>query len=236
MPSSRYLLPTPLLDYEDPELTQLVGDRGWRTLPTPQERIGAAYDFVRDEIAFGYNASDDLPASQVLSDGLGQCNTKTTLLMALLRALGVECRLHGGTIYKRLQRGAIVGIWYKLAPDEIIHTWVEVRLNDRWIGLEGVILDQAYIAGVRKHASIDAGPFTGYGIATKNIGEPNIVWRGQATEIQAEGLARDFGIYDGPDTFYSERGVNMTLIKRILFRLVVRHVINARVARIRDSD
>jgi transglutaminase-like putative cysteine protease len=58
--------------------------QGWQALPEKQ-RIGAIYTFVRDEIAFGYNLADDLPASEVLADGIGQCNTKVTLFMALPR-------------------------------------------------------------------------------------------------------------------------------------------------------
>lgn len=114
---------TPLLDVHHPVLTQLIQQRAWQNLPL-FERIGAVYGFVRDEIAFGYNGSDDLPASQVLADGIGQCNTKSTLLMALLRAVGLPCRFHGFTIDKTLQRGAITGVAYLLAPRSIIHSWV----------------------------------------------------------------------------------------------------------------
>ncbi|MEE9438693.1 MAG: transglutaminase domain-containing protein, partial [Saprospiraceae bacterium] len=91
------------------------------------------------EIRFGYNKSDNIPASKVLSDGYGQCNTKSTLLMALLRAVGIPNRIHGFTIDKALQKGAITGIWYKLAPKNILHSWVEVLINDKWYFLEGVI-------------------------------------------------------------------------------------------------
>ena len=82
--AQRLLQPTALLDFHHPALEALIRARGWRALPE-FERIGAIYDFVRDEIPFGYNLTDDLPASQVLADGIGQCNTKGTLLMALLR-------------------------------------------------------------------------------------------------------------------------------------------------------
>ena len=73
----------PLLDHTHPRIQALAAQRGWRMLPE-RKRIGAIYDFVRDEIAFGYNLADDLPASRVLADGIGQCNTKGTLFMALL--------------------------------------------------------------------------------------------------------------------------------------------------------
>ena len=97
----RLLLPTRLLDFTHPAIEGLVAQRGWRQL-APFERIGAVYDFVRNEIAFGYNEGDELPASRVLADGIGQGNTKSTLLMALLRAVGIPCRFHGFTIDKPL--------------------------------------------------------------------------------------------------------------------------------------
>jgi transglutaminase-like putative cysteine protease len=103
-------------------MQRLIAEHRWRDLNT-YERIGAVYDFVRNEIAFGYNARDDLPASQVLADGIGQCNTKGTLLMALLRGVGVPCRFHGFTIDKTLQKGAITGLAYRLAPRNIVHSW-----------------------------------------------------------------------------------------------------------------
>ena len=110
-----YLQPTRLLDFTAAELAALIEKRGWRSLP-PRDRIGAAYYFVRDEILFGYNSSDDLPASRGLAEGYGQCNTKATLLMALLRALEIPCRLHGFTIHKSLQKGIVTGLFYALAP------------------------------------------------------------------------------------------------------------------------
>ncbi|MDZ4253282.1 MAG: transglutaminase family protein, partial [Sulfuritalea sp.] len=102
---------TRLLDGQSPNIQHLISARGWRGL-SEFERIGAIYRFVRDEIAFGYNERDDLPASRILEDGYGQCNTKTILLMALLRAAGVPCRLHGATIHKRLQQGIVSGLLF----------------------------------------------------------------------------------------------------------------------------
>lgn len=49
----------------------------------------AKYNFVRDEILFGYNADDTILASRVLAEGYGQCNTKGTLFMALLRGADI---------------------------------------------------------------------------------------------------------------------------------------------------
>lgn len=224
---------TPLLDFTAPSLQALVESRGWLRLPV-DVRIARVYAFVRDEIRFGYNAGDAIPASAVLADGYGQCNTKTTLLMALLRAVGVACRFHGATIDKRLQRGVVEGVFYWLAPRSILHSWAEVLVGDRWVALEGVILDRDYLAAVRAAFAPDGGPFLGYGVGTEDIRAPQIEWKGDDTFIQKTGVDRDLDVYDDPDAFYRVHGQNLSGLRGWLFRNVIRHRMNARVAAIRD--
>jgi hypothetical protein len=227
----RLLQPTRLLDFMHPAIEALVEKRGWRQLPM-YERIGAVYDFVRNEIAFGYNEGDELPASTVLADGIGQCNTKSTLLMALLRAVGVLCRFHGFTIDKPLQKGAITGLAYALAPQRIIHSWVEVSFEDRWVNLEGFILDMPYLASLQRRFA-DQKRFCGYGAATRDLSAPGVEWKGQDTYIQKDGIADDFGVFDSPDGFYARHGSNLSGLKRWLYTHVIRHRMNAQVRRIR---
>ncbi len=229
-----HLAATFLLDFEHPDIQALVRRRGWVDLPVGQ-RIGAAYDFVRDEIAFGYNASDDLPASRVLADGIGQCNTKSTLLMALLRALEVPCRFHGFTIDKALQRGAITGLAYALAPRDILHSWVEVRFEAKWVNLEGFILDRVYLASLQRRFAGTRGAFCGFGVATPDLQNPPIDWVGRDTYIQRDGINADLGIHDDPDAFYRHHGVNLSGLKRWLFRNYIRHWMNRNVSRIRGA-
>jgi hypothetical protein len=170
----------------------------------------------------------------VLADGIGQCNTKSTLLMALLRAVGIPCRFHGFTIDKPLQKGAITGLAYWLAPQRIIHSWVEVNLEGRWIALEGFILDQPYLASLQRRFP-QARRFCGYGAATPDLSAPGVEWRGQDTYIQKEGIADDFGVFDSPDVFYARHGSNLSGLKRWLYRRTIRHAMNRNVARIRES-
>ncbi|MBA4342295.1 MAG: transglutaminase [Methylibium sp.] len=231
---TRTLNTTALLDVGHPSIAALVQARGWRQLPE-RERIAAAYVFVRDEVAFGYNKSDDLKASEVLADGYGQCNTKSTLLMALLRALGIPCRFHGFTIDKRLQRGAITGLAYRLAPRNIIHSWVEVWTGARWARLEGFILDMAYLAALQRRFATHQGAFCGYGAATPDLQCPQVDWDGGDTFIQKDGINQDFGLFDSPDEFYARHGVNVKGFKRWLFQHIIRQQMNGNVARIRQS-
>lgn len=243
IPTSAHLSNTPLLDYRDPAIQRLIDERGWHEIATLSSQneteriyhqIGAVYNFVRDEVAFGYNESDTVPASHVLSDGYGQCNTKATLFMALLRALDIPCRFRGLTIYKALQKGAIRGIWYVIAPDEIIHSWVEVYYDRRWLALEGLILDRTYLEAVQQKFGDTSGSFCGYGIATKDLRNPAIDWTGSETCIQKDGIARDFGTFESPDDFYARHGANLNGIKAWLYRNWIRHLINRNVNQIRS--
>ena len=225
--------PTELLDFKSPQIQQLIVERRWQALPE-FERIGAIYDFVRNEIKFGYNQSDSLPASQVLADGFGQCNTKGILLMALLRANQIACRFHGFTIDKRLQKGAITGWAYVLAPASIIHSWVEIWFDGRWVNLEGFILDESYLIALQKTFPA-AKEFCGFGAAVTDLRDPPVQWKGTDTYIQKEGINADFGIFNSPDDLYRKHGTNLSGAKKWVFETVVRAQMNGNVERIRLS-
>ncbi|WP_100658416.1 transglutaminase-like domain-containing protein [Alteromonas flava] len=228
------LTSTRLLNYSHADIQALVSSRQWRQLPV-YERIGAIYDFVRNEIAFGYNADDAISASQVLHDGYGQCNTKTTLLMALFRAVDIPCRFHGFTIHQALQKGAIPHWLYALAPQKIIHSWVEIEYAGQWLALEGFILDHDYLKAIQQKFSHHRGAFCGYGVATPDLHSPPVEWQGKSTYIQQQGVADDFGIYASPDEFYAEHGTNLRGLKRWFYQWIGRHLMNWNVARLRTN-
>ena len=125
-----------------------------------------------DEIKFGYNIDDSVSASKVLKDGYGQCNTKGTLFMALLRGVGIPCRVHGFTIDKKLQKGAMTGFVYANAPKNIFHSWVEVYYQNNWYELEAFILDIEYLQKLQKINSGCVGAFCGYGVAVDDFKNP----------------------------------------------------------------
>lgn len=229
----QYLAETNILDFSDPAIQKLVSQFDSKHL-NEYEKIGIAYQYVKDDIQFGYNKSDAISASEVLKDGYGQCNTKGNLLMALLRAMDIPCRFHGFTIERSLQKGAIPNYLFWLAPEYIIHSWVEVYFDNRWINLEGFILDNSYLSVIQDQFS-DASSFCGYGVATKCLSNPEVEWNGRDTYIQKEGIHDDFGLFDSPDDFYAAEGTNLTGIKRLVFEYVFRHLINLNVKSVRNS-
>ena len=230
----KYLKETKILNFTHSDIKELIQKRNWKALPE-YEKIGSIYHFVQNDIVFGYNVSDEIIASEVLKDGYGQCNTKGSLLMTLLRGVDIPCRFHGFTIEKKLQKGAITGIPYMLAPNNIIHSWVEIYYQEKWLNLEGFILDKKYLNNLQCKFSGVTGSFSGYGVATSDFRDPEIEWKGTDTYIQKEGINNDFGIFDDPDTFYKKHGPNLSGVKAILYKHVVRKLMNSNVSKIRDS-
>ena len=155
--------------------------------------------------------------------------------MALLRACDIPCRAHGFTIDKKLQKGAMTSIVYKLAPKHIFHSWVEVFYNDKWLELEGFILDKAYLTNLQKLFSDCQGSFCGYGVAVKDFQNPPIDFNGDNTYIQSEGIVQDFGIYDDPDSLLIEHHQQMSTLKTFSYKHLGRHLMNHNVKKIRNS-
>lgn len=228
-----YLAKTPMLNYDAAPLQELVLTRRWKELDV-YSRIGAIYDYVRNEILFGYNRSDTLTATEVLADGYGQCNTKATLLMALLRACGIPCRLHGSEVSKGFQRGATSGIISSLAPDVITHTWAEVYYEGHWIALEGVITDEAYVQGVKRVADLGTD-FRHYAISVPDLAALDLTWRGEDLFVQNTSVVTDFGVFDDPDSFFEQHKQTWSKAKDFAYVHYGRKIMNRNVARIRGS-
>lgn len=230
----RYLKETRMLNFSNKNIQELIKKRHWSEMDE-FDRLKSIYSFVRDEILFGYNVDDSIPASQVLSDGYGQCNTKGTLFMALLRACHIPCRVHGFTIDKALQKGAMTGIVYKKAPQNVLHSWVEVYFEGIWYELEAFILDRKYLSKLQQQNKDCTGAFCGYGVAVKDFQNPAIDFNRNNTYIQSEGINQDFGIYDVPDDLLAEHQQEMSPIKALLYRTIGRFVMNRNVRKIRNN-
>lgn len=232
---NNYLAETTILNYSDSMIQSVVKNKNWLNMDTV-ERAKSIYNFVRDDIKFGYNSSDNITAAEVLKDGYGQCNTKATLLMALLRSAGIPNRIHGFTIDKTLQKGAISGVWYKLSPKNILHSWVEVYINNNWYFLEGVILDTLYLNKLQEKYKDTRGEFCGFGVYTGSFENPPIDWNLNHTFIQDKGINQDFGLFDTPDEFYNKHQQEIGRFRKFMYRTIVRKRMNQNVNQIRNKQ
>ena len=227
-----YLKNTAMLNYHAQKIINLINIQKWNNL-NEFDKIGAIYDYVQNKILLGYNKYDNLTATQVLGDGIGQCNTKATLIMALLRAVGVPCRLHGSRVTKDFQRNLMPKVMAKLAPSLIIHTWAEVYYKDKWLSLEGVITDRTYIAGLRKLFPKHKGAFFDYAVAVKDFNNLQIDWKGKNTTVQQQAVVEDLGVFDTPDEFYAKYKQEYNGLKKILYENIGRKFMTKKVAQIR---
>ena len=229
-----YLKETKMLNFNSAKISDLVRGKGWLELDE-FHKIKNIYEFVQNDILFGYNSTDILSAVEVLQDGFGQCNTKATLLMALLRSVNIPCRLHAFNVSKDFQKGALPQIIYLLAPKYILHTWVEVFFNDKWIALEGVIIDKDYLYTVQQKYTEYKGIFKKFAIATKDVETVNIDWTGNDVFIQKEAVVDDYGIFSSPDILFSKHTQNMSKIKLYLYSHIGTKMMTKRVFKIRNS-
>lgn len=138
------------------------------------------------------------------------------------------------TIHKALQRGVVPELVYPIAPEEIIHSWVEVETENGWVNLEGFILDAQFLSALQTTFS-DTSSLCGYGAGTDCLSDPPVEWACGDTYIQKTGIAQDFGLFDSPDTFYRTHRQSFSTIQDLLYRNVIRHWMNARVSRIRSG-
>ena len=93
-----------------------------------------------------------------------------------------------------------------------------------WYNLEGFILDNVYLTALQKTFLPEKdGSFIGYGVATKNFIKPPVEFNCCNTYIQKEGIVRDFGVYDDPDSLLRELGQTRLLLNRCVYRLIGSH-------------
>lgn len=235
-----YLVETPLLDYKNDKIEALIEVRGWRRLDS-YHQIEAIYSFVKDEILFGFNDSDVKKASEVLADGYGQCNTKSALLMALLRGVGIPCRHHVFLLSSALQISLLSKVAALFAPKQVVHTWVEVWYQGEWLALEGVIIDQAYLEQIQKKflkehelaTKDDVVSYTGYAIATMDLFHPQVTWVGKSTYIQNKEIQKDLGIYASYDESFQLYGQNLCKIKTLIYKHITCKQMTKKVQKIR---
>lgn len=125
-----YLSETDEVNYSHPLVKEKAAACGGFN-QTEIERIRAAYEFVRDEIAHSWDIQSHrvtCTASEVLEAREGICYAKSNLLAALLRAQGIPA----GFCYQRLTLGATPDTGYCLHALNAVY----VRGLRRWIRLD----------------------------------------------------------------------------------------------------
>jgi len=224
-----------LVDIEHP-LVQELAKNLTAEKDSRQGKLKRIFRFVRDDILFGFPPEGDfVKASQTIERGYGQCNTKGILFLALSRAAGIPARLHYSQISKEIQHGFFTGWFYKLMPEELTHSWVEVKLDGEWRAIDSYINDlNLHYAAVRELSR--KGWQTGFSVSTA-AGDPSaelVLDNRHFTQMAA--VVGDQGTTEEPGAFFNSPAYlnRPGLIGRWLYRLYL-PIANRRVRNLRTT-
>jgi hypothetical protein len=146
-----------------PEQIEALAARLTRGLDSEAARASRIHDFVRDEVAFGFTPQlDAATPEQTLAAGVGHTIPKTTVFVALLRALGLRAYPHFVTIDRELLRGVFPNGLHRLLPWEIPHAYAEVEVAGDWWMVDSYALD-APLWRAAMHRLASEGELIGYG-------------------------------------------------------------------------
>jgi hypothetical protein len=211
-----------LADFNDP-LVRETAARLTDDLPDIRAKLEALFYYVRDDIEFGFPPRGDLTAaSDTIRLGIGQCNTKGTLFLALCKAAGIPARLHFSLIRKDIQRGLFEGLAYRLLPPELSHAWLEVELDSCWRRLDGYINDAPFFNAARE-ALRRCGWSTGFSVAGAE-GEAGIAFDPEAERfVQMQAVVHDHGVWFDPADYYQSPAYRNRpgALRLLMYRLLI---------------
>ena len=192
------------------ELAQSLGGTSQR------ERAVAAFEWVRDNIEFGFTPLFDYATpDDTLRMRIGHCNPQAVLFASLLSAIGLESRVH----FVHIKNDILFGLFpsYAGPPPILSHSWTEVKLDDGWVALDGYIVDP----GLRKGASRvlqSEGRAMGYGIHIDGSGNWDGIHDCMSQCVSPGMILKDCGQYCDADEFLSSQN-NVQQLNTITTRL-----------------
>jgi len=186
-----------------------------------RDKLESIFQFVRDEIKFGFTPKwDAVKASEVLTYGVGYCNTKATLFVALCRAAGISARVHCALIDIDIMRGVFPSVAFPFLPKVGGHSWSEVQIEGKWQPIDSYINDKAFYEGARRRLEASERPFAysvsfvdGKSSCEFNFGEEGFVHMGAV--VKDHGPWEDFSRYMASDTYASMNSLQLTFYPMI---------------------
>lgn len=221
--SKEYLEATNLVDFN----TVIVKQKALELttdITAESEKVKRIYHFVRDEIPYTFTHNLQ-KASDVLRQQVGQCNTKTTLTIALLRAVDIRARYHCGSVSKLLFINTIPKWAYPLTPKLIPgHCWAEVYINEKWTAIENVV-DLRLYEGIQSKMSEDKQEESiGCGLSKDKFQKE---WDGKTDVLMQDGaLVEDAGTFSNADAYLATAEKFLNPIKYWLKNSLVKKAMN----------
>jgi transglutaminase-like putative cysteine protease len=196
----RWLVNTPLLDIEHPKI-RLLALRLTQLQQGDRQKALALFEHVRELPFACLPDGNSVSALTVLRRGRGDCHTKSTLLVALLRAIQIPSRLRFVTLRADFLRGVI-----DLGALPIEHCCVEVLIEGRWIAVDSHVMDPLLARAALARLD-EENRDLGYGMHRRGATD----WDGQqqafapfVADHPASLPVHDWGPFDDPYQFYSQ--------------------------------
>ena len=199
-------------------------------LTTERQKAIALHDYVRDNIKFGFNRYFDMSKpSHTLELGMGHCNPKGELMVALFREAGLEAHHHFVVLPKGIIKGVIPPGMRWLIPSELSHCYTEVKVEGSWCNIDSYILDGPLLSAARGKLSEEDLTF-GYGANAHSTNH----WDGKSdafSQFDKDMMLQDHGRVDDLKTYYSSDryrnkvlGVRLNTFFRFLGKGIEVHV------------
>ncbi len=196
--------PNKIFDVNSPAIMDLIKERNWLKL-VEKNKINRIFNFVKNDIVFGFSKKPLLSASHILSEGRGNALNKSILLKTLLDASGVLCRFHSFMVKKELYQGLSTQLNYNMLPSNLISAWVEVFYENQWLVVDGVLLDEVYFESLQNDFHEAQKEFVGFGCAVFLDNSIHTVWNGKNhTYCQRAAITRDLGVIEEFEWFFTE--------------------------------
>lgn len=222
-------------DYESPIVKGIINKITNDNMNT-KEKLEVIFYYVRDNIKFGFLPKiDNYTASEIIEIGIGQCNNKSGVFLALCKAANIESRIHFSGITKNIQRGLFKGIAYRFMPVEISHSWVEVKIDNKWISIDSFINDIGFYEAGKRELN-ERNWSTGFSVSCESGESSAELDMSGERFVQMDAVTEDFKNYEDPSFFYSTSmyNNNPNLIKRLVYLLSLPGI-NRRVKKIRKK-
>jgi transglutaminase-like putative cysteine protease len=194
-----YLAPTQLVQSDHPHIIALAKRIAPDDLPAPK-KAKRIFDFVRDEIKFGFGPRFyEHTALEILEMRIGYCNTKGTLIVALLRAAGIPAR----QVFVDISADILHGIVDPGTPF-VDHSYVEIRLGEKWLATDAYIVDTPLFNAAQKRLGAENRQM-GYGVhslGTRVFDEVRPSFSQLVADQQPSLTTRNYGIHVDVKAFY----------------------------------
>jgi transglutaminase-like putative cysteine protease len=231
--TKRWLVNTPLLQFDHPKI-RLLAKRLTQLKATPLQGAIACFSYVR-AMPFGCIADcTGTSALGVLRAGRGDCHTKSTLMLALLRSLRIPSRMRFVTMKPDFLFGLA-----DLDGHPIEHAYTEVLLDGEWRAVDSYVVDPRLAVAAQTRLKIE-GRKLGYGMHR----DGTIHWNGHtsafgqfSTDDPDSMPLHDWGAFDDPYQFYSSVAYvreRLSLAGRLKWMIGAR-MVNRRVNQLRDE-